>query len=211
MTETPKPATNPAKPNESENNEEFMKKCSRYVSWLGFLGFAGLIPGKWGLFGLFGLLGLVALFPPCESGLKKKKSLALKDLDDFTDRISVQVRAISITLLTLSMVGLLKPSNLLDNVLFLQQPECKTILKFIGCFSFLALIPDYFHYLAGAILTRLEIAKVSGDETTKEIPNYISAPEFRVMRFWFYLKQMVLLLAAGGFAWLCVRYVLFAG
>lgn len=146
----------------------------------------GLLPEWYGMCGLLGLIGLFGLLPKPSQEFTKSKADAQKDISDFTGIISTQFRAIAITLLTLTVVCLAKPSEKLLHSEFLQKPESVLLLLVIGVLAFAGLMVDYFHYLEAIYRTRLLLQANKALKTpTDNIPDYIAAPEFRTMRVFF--------------------------
>jgi hypothetical protein len=136
---------------------------------------------------------------------------AIDLIDSFTTIISTQFRTVALALLSMSVLGFVRTGLQFAGADVLGQRDSRLYLAAIGFFALLALVCDYLQYLSG-LLTTL-IINMREDLRDSVYLAFVVSPRFRWLRFFFWAKQVTLILAAvlflelaASFIWYVVRH-----
>lgn len=129
-----------------------------------------------------------------------KKAEILSELAFISDRISTQVRTVSLSIIALAWLflggaGATPP---------LAQNADKNLLLVSGALCLLALLSDYFQYVAGYFDSKRVLDE--GDETgTDEFKFNYHSTAYRLRGIFFFTKQVLVISGFGCFGWAVLR------
>ena len=122
------------------------------------------------------------------------RKVVLDELDFLTDRISTQVRTVSLSLIAVSWLFLGGGGN--EMAAFVAKPNT-TLLLISGAFCLIAIFSDYLQYVMGYLNTT-SVLKQGGDH------QFADGAFYSWRRHFFWIKQAFVVGGFVVFAWACV-------
>jgi len=130
-----------------------------------------------------------------------KKERIVDDLQRLTDRISTQVRTVAIGILAISWGVIVGQPQIVGS----DSESLRKHLAFIGLVALAVMICDFLQYLFGYLSTKKVLLKMEKEKADEAKYDY-AAPTYRLAYFFFWFKQVSLLIAC---AWLFIAIVYF--